>query len=578
MRLLSPFQILPPHVVDLIVDHVAGSSRLQFDHVTIGSEEYAMLLMPLLSVCRDFRAAVLARYCKTYTLDLSCPTDQVRDKNKFWPEPLREIDFPTHLHASKLDITLEAPSVYDGTALKELLRVPQDSFLFPMVHSLRVVLAPTTQGQQLPASVLAAQEIESNVCAFVQRIRLVAPMAKKVCISLQPHSPDEPQFATRHLSSLVEQLGQLGSTVDHYYKSYPISLEPPPTGISSLTAGPPGRGNAGELVMQLARHNAATLRALNIYLAETDIISPLILNDDGNYAEYPRLQELEIQQRVNWSLDRELRSQPPVFSGAIPFPKLRRLRLKPEYPFGDDTPFRGNTGTLEYLSLDLTDGLVKLLQKRQIFTHSSHPKLECVVTRNSVDCIGGLFDTDISCMEFILSIGPNARVRRVDHNGLICHLRPIVPALGVCANIQVLDFYISMDLALWDVIALVKALPLLSDLRAGVSFLGALSYGISEDELPAYVIAKYAPAGERFRCWHKWNVHAYQERVDVRCVLLLALVCPNFDYAAVSAGHCKFFMAHMKEMIAKDWYRPHAKRLQRLLFGGWRDKTPFPRK
>ncbi|KAJ1814391.1 hypothetical protein LPJ60_006053, partial [Coemansia sp. RSA 2675] len=134
------------------------------------------------------------------------------------------------------------------------------------------------------------------------------------------------------------------------------------------------------------------------------------------------------------------------------------------------------------------------------------------------------------------------------------------PAFDEYASIQVLD--LSMDLELWDAIALVKALPLLSDLRVGVSSLGTQPHGISEDELPAYVIAKYAPAGERFRCWQTWNVHDYQESVDVRCVLLLALVCPNFDYVAVSAWERKFFMAHMKEMIAKDWYRPHAKRLQ----------------
>ncbi|KAJ2055108.1 hypothetical protein GGI17_006740 [Coemansia sp. S146] len=53
---LLAFQILPYHVVKLIVDHVAGSSRLQFDGVTTNSDEYRILQVPLLWVCHNFRA------------------------------------------------------------------------------------------------------------------------------------------------------------------------------------------------------------------------------------------------------------------------------------------------------------------------------------------------------------------------------------------------------------------------------------------------------------------------------------------------------------------------------------------
>ncbi|KAJ2355869.1 hypothetical protein H4S02_012855, partial [Coemansia sp. RSA 2611] len=60
----------------------------------------------------------------------------------------------------------------------------------------------------------------------------------------------------------------------------------------------------------------------------------------------------------------------------------------------------------------------------------------------------------------------------------------------------------------------------------------------------------------------------------VRCVLLLALVCPNFDYAAVDITNRDTIMAHMKRMITTDGFRPHALRLRRLLFGGYENEIP----
>ncbi|KAJ2872667.1 hypothetical protein H4R27_006642, partial [Coemansia aciculifera] len=179
MRTLSLFQILPSHAIELIVYHVAGSSRLLFDDDTESPDEYTVLLMPLLSVCRDFRAAVLARYCRIHTLNLTLFSNKGDDKRLLWPARLRGIGFPTHLHAQELDITLGVFSVYNGTALRELLCAPHGDSLFPMVRSLKVTLTRTTRQQRLLASIPAAQDIEPNIRTFVRRIRLMAPTTRK---------------------------------------------------------------------------------------------------------------------------------------------------------------------------------------------------------------------------------------------------------------------------------------------------------------------------------------------------------------------------------------------------------------
>ncbi|KAJ2342348.1 hypothetical protein GGH92_005414 [Coemansia sp. RSA 2673] len=125
---------------------------------------------------------------------------------------------------------------------------------------------------------------------------------------------------------------------------------------------------------------------------------------------------------------------------------------------------------------------------------------------------------------------------------------------------------------LWEVIALVKALPLLSELYMAVPTIDPWPTGIPKHKLPAYVIANYAPTSGRFRCWHFCINSDNGFKNVVRCVLLLALVCPNFDFATIDIGYREKFMMCMKKMINTDGFRPHATRLRRLLFGGSRNE------
>ncbi|KAJ2071456.1 hypothetical protein GGH13_003340 [Coemansia sp. S155-1] len=574
MCTLSLFQILPSHIVELIVGHVAGSSRLLFDTETESPDAYAVLLIPLMSVCRDFRAAVLTRYCRIHKLDLSCFSDQGKDKMILWPERLRGIGFSTHLHARELDITFGTFSVYNGTALKELLRTTHGGFLFPMVRSLKVTLTRTTKEQRRLASIPAAQDIEPNIGAFVQRIRLMVPTTRKVCISLQSRSDNESQFAVQHFNSLVAQLGQLGNTIEHSYNCRPMRLEPPLTGICSLVHMDDNQVN-GNLLMQLARHNAPTLRTLKISLGKVENLTQHLQNADGCYVQYPSLRVLELGTCLSWDIEEQEQEQLPVFPGATPFPNLRYLSFKGSYPFGDDTPFRGNADTLEYLSMALYSRVIGILKERQVFTHDSHPKLQCVSLMLFQTRTRAMLDTDVPYMQTALSIGPNACVRHFEHDIDSSELQFVIPSLDGYTCIQVLSLS-SMSMDLWDVMALVKALPNLTDLHTIFAKPRTWPSGISDQNLPAYVIANYAPIGERFRCWRA-ELYDADVKVAVKYMLLLALVCPNFDYAAVLSGDRELFMAHMKKIISSNGYRQHATRLRRLLFGGWRNEIPSVR-
>ncbi|KAJ2891804.1 hypothetical protein GGI21_005763 [Coemansia aciculifera] len=76
----------------------------------------------------------------------------------------------------------------------------------------------------------------------------------------------------------------------------------------------------------------------------------------------------------------------------------------------------------------------------------------------------------------------------------------------------------------------------------------------------------YASVGKWFRCW-QFGLIKERELFNLpTCMLFLALVCPNFDYAAVDGRYRKQFMEALKAEIDEPEFSPDALRLQRLLF------------
>ncbi|KAJ2057351.1 hypothetical protein GGI17_005692 [Coemansia sp. S146] len=211
-------------------------------------------------------------------------------------------------------------------------------------------------------------------------------------------------------------------------------------------------------------------------------------------------------------------SQRLSIKDAIPFPSLQCLRLKLDHPFDDDVLFGGNSATLECLEVGLGRTTIDMLRSFNVFTPTSHPRLQCV---------------------------------KIGHYG------ELVLSLPRTA------------LTLWDAVTLVKSLPLLSDLYTSPPSIGQLPAGVTLAGLLAFIRANYAPMNARFRCWYlKFHMFGEDDQVVI-CVLVMALACPNFDYAVPSIGGRRSFMELLGKPIATDGFKRYAARLRRLLFNGW---------
>ncbi|KAJ2860939.1 hypothetical protein GGH94_005221 [Coemansia aciculifera] len=318
-----------------IVDYVAGSSRLRFEHVTKGSEEYANLLEPLLATCPSFSSAAITRIFWVYNMRLSDKSNRYRRMCRSSRTYLGDAGFPAHLYAKELTISVDMPDVYSGAALKILSSESYINYTFPIVRSIIFMFSDSSKSEEPTFIAITSPDTESNTSAFVQRIKQIAPMTKKVTIRQLSYSRNGPQFSVQQFISTVAQLSR--HVIDIEYELYhrPVIIDQQLNGLRNLAYCSFESTEGGEQIMQLARRNASTLQFLKIDVYAIVDITGLIQNDDGGYVQYPYLHTFKFSGKPGSDVPRQL-----GFPGAVPFPSLRQLDIGYLTPFGDDAVFR----------------------------------------------------------------------------------------------------------------------------------------------------------------------------------------------------------------------------------------------
>ncbi|KAJ2460815.1 hypothetical protein GGF42_000592 [Coemansia sp. RSA 2424] len=563
MALLAPFQLLPQHVVRIVTRHVANSSRLRFDGIYASFEEDTELLMPLLWVCRNFRAVVYAKYCSKYNIYLSYEQGGEKPPSwPLWPRCLGELDHHTPNSVRELHFVVSIQSISSGEALDRLSHAPFDTCAFPKAGTISCIFDLSLLP---PYDAELTTDIEANVCAFVSRVKQIIPSPKDVCV--QPSFVDThmPQASGYHYGSLVTQLFQLASRVSYLAMLDSLPMELQADNIcglvhfsyqsSSIVA------DDHTQAMHIARRNAPTLQLLCIAAALDGGVSALVQASDGNYVNYRSLHSLDLNV---WRGPPA--SLPPAARGVVLFPRLVNLSIPANYPFSDDLPFRGNSATLGFLSVLADREVCDILRRYKVFTPTSHPGLLCVEIELPPNSIPHHFESSEACMQFVLSIGPNASRR--DIHG-ISFGEDLSSALSLIKNHTCIHGLSLPDtpLMLWDIEFLTRSLPLLSDLLCKATGLGLMTEDIALDDCAAFMCSLSSPERKRFRCWRLNCVENDDDDLfeTVQCVLFVALMCPNLTHVAVHKKVSDRFMALMEQTIESGGFKQHSPRLRCLL-------------
>ncbi|KAJ2061464.1 hypothetical protein GGI17_003039 [Coemansia sp. S146] len=556
---LSQFQTLPPHVVQMVVDYIPDRGHGFLYDEYDNSKENMARHMALLWISSNFRAIVQLRYCRALCLQLIDKTSVVESAQASWPFRPKELGYPTHHFAKELSLELSMPCICSGQALKMLSHAPYNGCAFPLVRSItfNFIPPPWRRRNYIVASRLRTN---ANFSAFVQWIKEMAPRLDKVNVAVHEYSPYRSQSTIQDFSSLVSQLFQLASRIEYntHIETAPMELQL--KAVRNLVHINCSCFDNSDEAVQLARQSASTLQVLSIKMHLATDIPGLIHDGDGKYVEYPCLYTLKLE------CHRALRLSPrPVFGGASFFPRLRRLNIKADYPFGDDTLFRGNAATLEYLNMAMDPEMVSMFKKYDVFTPTSHPNLQCVEVGDIQDLISTHFATSVEYTQFVLGIAPKLSVLTIYGVSASLTFQPVLSLLGEHTSIRVLRLPLT-SMCLWDALVLIKSLPLLTHLYTMSTSLGTMPAGMNLDMLPMYMCSTYTSMCNRFRYWGFEYSQKDPSKDVVTCVLLLVLVCPSFDHSALEYRLHRSFMAQIKMAMAMRGYEHYSPRLHRSLY------------
>ncbi|KAJ2038429.1 hypothetical protein H4S04_008351, partial [Coemansia sp. S16] len=581
MQHLSTFQLLPDHIVRMVVNHLIGSNRLLYSGVTPDSEEHKLLLMPLLWVSQNFRIIAAASFYRVSTVKIYDNGADQRSTQYSSSRRLQEFYRSSYHLAREVDIILEKSSIFSGQALEILSRTPFDGIGFQEARKLKFrfylphwkekewhdlyaklenmrsrfdTISEYDDWRKKKEQKLEEEQINkapavtSNINAFVKRIRQMAPMLREVEVTGKRFGMERDTEA-RFFDILLAQLLRLTPRIVFRTPRDDDPVVLLVRGISNLTHLDI-ESDKIEQIAQLARRNAATLQSLVIKTKGYGLASELIKEADSGYVCYSRLRVLKLELYPEFE-----RHECPALSGAVPFPSLRLLRHTGYYPFSDDVLFRGNAATLESLVLRALQQHIAKLIKSGIFTPTSHPKLQYVkIAYTDVRGLGP-FESYTEYLQILLSVGPNAAVRSFPGSGALSNVSYDISLFDDYPNIQVLDLP-DISIEIWDAITLIQTLPLLSDLHSRMPLAIPPIDGVFMPELPEYLISKYAPMGQRFRCWHLSHRSIIVSEVVMRA-LLLALICPNFDYCATPTKQRKEYMYEFEKNINLLRFKHH---------------------
>ncbi|KAJ2890197.1 hypothetical protein GGI21_006261, partial [Coemansia aciculifera] len=285
--------------------------------------------------------------------------------------------------ARTLKIAVNLLTVYSGDALSSLEREFPDVQSLPLIRSVYLEL-----GYAFSASINMSQPsgVKANIRAFSQKLKQLVPniidIEVRVCDFRHDRHKPNPDLRFGYLLSHLFQLCTRVkfSNSRHFIRTSCLQLNI----TCHLTHIDFQLRYDRKLALRMISQNAPILKSLALNIPKDADLSGLFLSSERSNVEYPNLLSLKFTAIENDDIIATQRE----FPGAVPFPSLRRLMMKCDYMFSDDFVFRGNSATLEYLQLRLTDTSFEILQSHNVFTLVNYPKLRHV----DVDLTSYFFD------------------------------------------------------------------------------------------------------------------------------------------------------------------------------------------
>ncbi|KAJ2097984.1 hypothetical protein GGI09_003547 [Coemansia sp. S100] len=504
MGLTRPlFQTLPMLIVRKVIEYLEGRSRTSFDIDINKHNEKKAVLAPLLMVSEGWRTAALESICDNCTIAFN----------------------------------------YSSRAIKVTIPAWPASFSYPRFRKSRLV-----------KRVVVPLYLRQFVCdgAFCEALSTIHYEKLYDALVSELYKGKVTSLDVRYT------LGQAAQTLA---SEFPLSLGL--QGISELTSIAHGPDVSRAPFARLAYHNAATLKMLDIEIAEEKNWLDLIYGGTEVSAIYSELESLSLKVVVvpyttTWA----------AVNDAALFSKLLTLDLSGGYPFDDDLIFRGNGGTLQYLQIPFgaiaqnTLGRFGGLKRSEV-TRMNRISIGEVTVQNKAFVDGSAEVPIEQQVQHMLEVA--VTLKQDEDTTSLRMYRAIRDTPGT-ATLQHLELR-NIRILTSSIIKVVSAIPSLASCSCNLFMLG-LFEDIPVEERPSRLHKKYYPLSSNFRTWRVLDADDKDTPIDiiVHSAMLLAVLCPNFVHVDLPLKLRNDFGRKIAWASFNGPFKPYAESVGRLVY------------
>ncbi|KAJ2097337.1 hypothetical protein GGI16_004587 [Coemansia sp. S142-1] len=298
---------------------------------------------------------------------------------------------------------------------------------------------------------------------------------------------------------------------------------------------------------------ANTLVSLNAVISNA---KTLFYDANENIVVYPQLEVLSLAATTGaFTSDRV--SVPNV----LPLPSLKSLYVGIPYLYTDDVLFRGNSASLKGLVINIDQNTVNVLNRNQVF-RNNYKNLKVIIEKTYPDeDLTLISDADMN--KFFSSLVGTARTLKLASEVSFNYLIAAAPPNGF-EYLQALC--ITKDnMALFDVLRLLKALPSLIKIACGFDSLGSELENIAANDLPNYITSTYCNTGKNLQIISNQGIGGLVRPVVTEYVILLALVCPKLRRVDLTPDGISDFQGKVAKALQSIPYSKYTSELDRLL-------------
>ncbi|KAJ2780187.1 hypothetical protein GGI15_003627 [Coemansia interrupta] len=462
---------------------------------------------------------------------------------RLWPVNESCVKHPFDVMVKKVRLVVEYCMIHSGCLLERLNSPPYSELVYPSAVTLQLVLCDCHECECIDKC-----NEKDMAEKYAKAFKRMLPNIHTVLIESKPNfnlMDDRVGSAYEILPGIIS--GAQSSMFSMLDSAFVEFIEP--GAFRTLTHLAFGGDIDDDRITSLVHENAQTLQILEMMHILNGDVAELLQSSDGGEQVFPALKKLHLRRRPEGQTPRRVeRTETTVF------PSLKWLCIDMEYPFADDTFFRGNAGSLEYLEMQIDQPCLDVLADTGVFSDARRTKLEHLllhpVQNNGTDVVL----PELHIPMFFSGIAQKPYrfcIKGFDVREELMRSLCQTPSVK---NLRVVNMF-NTKFTLSEIVAVLGQLPLVSELGLQhAAELGADFDGIAAEDLPVYVREKYSHLAP-----YLWNLNQKydEEQLSVetfalRAMLMMAL-CPNLTRVVVP----KSIRSEYDDVVRKEMGKPH---------------------